>query len=116
MPSKVSIPSAVAKIEKVFSPKLVASINGSHDLKIAKVKGSFVWHSHPDTEELFYVIGGAPLTIQFREKDGGDIVLNVGDMLVIPQGVEHCPVAEEESEILMIEKIGTVNTGDAAPR
>ena len=116
MPSKVSLPFALSKIDKHWSPKLVASINGSHDLKVVKVQGSFIWHTHPDTEEIFYVLGGGPLTIQFREKDGGDVVLDVGEMLVIPKGVEHCPVAEKETEVLLIEKVGTINTGDADPR
>jgi mannose-6-phosphate isomerase-like protein (cupin superfamily) len=116
MPSKLSVPDNLDRINAHWSPKLIGTVDASHDIKIAKIKGSFVWHSHPDMDEVFYVLGGGPMTLQFREKDGGDVVLNVGDMLVIPKGVEHCPMAENETEVMLIEKVGTVNTGDAPPR
>jgi mannose-6-phosphate isomerase-like protein (cupin superfamily) len=82
---------------------------------VVKVKGEFVWHRHDDTDDFFLVLKGS-VTIQMR---GGNVTLGPGEMFVVPQGVEHCPIAEEESHILLIEPTGTPNTGDprtAAPR
>ncbi|WP_406212756.1 cupin domain-containing protein [Streptomyces canus] len=72
------------------------------------LKGEFVWHTHEDTDELFLVISGR-LTIQLRD---GDVVLGPGELFVVPRGVEHCPLAEEETAILLFEPAGTINTGD----
>jgi mannose-6-phosphate isomerase-like protein (cupin superfamily) len=77
---------------------------------VVKVKGEFNWHSHADTDDFFLVLKGR-LTIQMRE---GDVVLGPGEMFVVPQGVEHCPKADEETHILLIESRGTPNTGDVA--
>ena len=74
------------------------------------MKGEFVWHSHPDTDDFFLVLKGR-LTIQMRE---GNVVLGPGEMFVVTRGVEHCPVAEEETHILLIDPKGTPNTGDPA--
>jgi mannose-6-phosphate isomerase-like protein (cupin superfamily) len=76
---------------------------------LAKVKGDFVWHSHPDTDDLFLVLGGR-LTIQLRD---GDVELAPGELYVVPRGVEHCPRADEETHLLLIEPRGTPNTGDS---
>lgn len=76
---------------------------------VVKVKGEFNWHSHPDTDDFFLVLKGR-ITIRMRD---GDVQLNAGEMYVVPKGVEHCPVAEEEAELLLIEPSGTPNTGDA---
>ena len=92
-----------------WSPKIVAGFNGN-DVMVVKVKGEFNWHSHPDTDDFFLVLRGR-LTIKLRD---GDVVLGPGEMYVVPQGVEHCPVAEEETHLLLIEPAGTPNTGDAA--
>ncbi|HTT99957.1 MAG TPA: cupin domain-containing protein [Rhizomicrobium sp.] len=92
-----------------WSPKIVSQFNG-HDVMVVKVKGEFVWHSHPDTDDFFLVLKGA-LTIQLRD---GDVHLGPGDLYVVPKGVEHRPVAEEETHLLLIEPKGTPNTGDAA--
>jgi mannose-6-phosphate isomerase-like protein (cupin superfamily) len=92
-----------------WSPKIVAGFNGN-DIMVVKVKGEFNWHSHPDTDDFFYVLKGR-LTIKLRD---GDVVLGAGEMFVVPKGVEHCPVAEEETHVLLIEPAGTPNTGDAA--
>jgi mannose-6-phosphate isomerase-like protein (cupin superfamily) len=92
-----------------WSPKIVSQFNG-HDVMVVKVKGEFVWHSHPDTDDFFLVLKGA-LTIQLRD---GDVRLGPGDLYVVPKGVEHRPVAEEETHLLLIEPCGTPNTGDAA--
>jgi mannose-6-phosphate isomerase-like protein (cupin superfamily) len=97
-----------------WQPRTVAEFNG-HDLMVVKVKGEFVWHEHEDTDDLFLVLSGS-LTIQMRE---GNVTLGPGEMFVVPRGVEHRPVAEEEAHLLIIERSGTPNTGDvetAAPR
>ena len=91
-----------------WSPKLVARLN-DYDVKLAKVKGDFVWHTHEDTDELFLVIDGT-LTIQLRDRD---VVLEPGQLFVVPQGVEHCPRADAECRVLLLEPAGVVNTGDA---
>ena len=97
-----------------FQPRTVGEFNG-HDLMVVKVKGEFNWHKHDETDDFFLVLKGR-LTIQLR---GEDVVLGPGEMFVVPKGVEHCPKAEEETHILLIEPRGTPNTGDAktaAPR
>jgi len=92
-----------------WSPKIVSQFN-DHDVMVVKVKGEFIWHSHPDTDDFFLVLKGA-LTIQLRD---GDVHLGPGDLYVVPKGVEHRPVAEEEVHLLLIEPRGTPNTGDTA--
>jgi mannose-6-phosphate isomerase-like protein (cupin superfamily) len=92
-----------------WQPRTVCTFNG-HDVMVVKVKGEFVWHSHPDTDDFFLVLKGK-LTIKMRE---GDVTLGPGELYVVPKGVEHCPVAEEETHILLIEPAGTPNTGDPA--
>lgn len=92
-----------------WSPKVVSSFNG-HDVMVVKVQGEFNWHSHPDTDDFFMVLKGN-ITIKMRD---GDVHLSAGEMYVVPKGVEHCPVAEEEAHVLLIEPKGTPNTGDAA--
>ncbi|UIJ35512.1 cupin domain-containing protein [Allobranchiibius sp. GilTou73] len=91
-----------------WSPKLVARIN-DYDVKIVKVEGDFVWHSHEDTDELFLVLDGE-LTIQLRDRD---ITLRPGQLYVVPRGVEHCPRADGEVRALLLEPAGVVNTGAA---
>ena len=91
-----------------WTPKVVATMN-DYEVKVAKVKGEFVWHSHADTDELFLVVDGT-LTIQLPD---GDVTLSPGQLFVVPRGVEHCPVAAEEASILLIEPAGVVNTGEA---
>lgn len=81
-------------------------MNRGHRLK---VKGEFVWHHHEDTDELFLVISGR-LTIQLPDRN---VVLNPGELFVVPRGAEHCPMAEEETAILLLEPRGVVNTGSA---
>lgn len=92
-----------------WSPKLIAQIN-DYDVKIVKVRGDFVWHTHEDTDELFLVLEGE-LTIQLRD---GDVVLAPGQLYVVPRGVEHCPRADSEVRALLLEPAGVVNTGNAA--
>ena len=91
-----------------WSPKLVATLN-DYDVKVVRIKGDFVWHTHEDTDELFLVIEGR-LTIQLRD---GDVELGPGQLFVVPRGVEHCPRADNEVKALLLEPAGVVNTGDA---
>ena len=91
-----------------WQPHIVAQLNDYH-VKIAKLQDDFVWHSHPETDELFLVLDGE-LRIEFRD---GAVSLRTGDLCVVPKGVEHKPFAETECAILMIEPAGTLNTGDA---
>ena len=105
----INIASKLGLFSEHWSPKIVASFNG-HDVMVVKLKGEFVWHSHPDTDDLFYVVKGN-LTIRLRD---GDVSLGPGDLYVVPKGVEHCPVAAEEVHLLLIEPAGTPNTGDPA--
>ncbi len=90
-----------------WSPKIVAQMNDYH-FKIAKIQGEFIWHDHPETDEVFLVLHGQ-LEIQFRD---GSVILKEGEMFVVPKGVEHKPVANKECHILLVEPAGTVNTGD----
>jgi len=92
-----------------WSPKVVERFNG-HEVMVVKAKGEFVWHSHDDTDDLFLVLKGK-LTIQLRD---GDVQLGPGDLYVVPKGVEHRPVADDEVHLLLIEPAGTPNTGDKA--
>lgn len=91
-----------------WSPKVVARLN-DYEIKVVKVQGEFVWHTHDDTDELFLVISGA-LTIQLRD---GNVTLHEGQLFVVPRGVEHCPVTDGEVHAMLIEPVGVVNTGDA---
>ena len=104
----VNLREKFAKFSDRWSPKIVGQLNDLH-LKAVKVKGEFVWHSHEDTDELFLVICGS-LTIKLRDRD---VELRAGEFFVVPRGVDHKPVAEEECQVLLIEPAGTVNTGDA---
>jgi len=104
----VNLTQKFSLISKQWDPKIIAQLN-DYQVKIAKIQGEFVWHSHPETDEMFLVIDGK-LTIHLRD---GDLQLEPGEMCVIPRGVEHKPAAEEECQILMVEPAGTQNTGDA---
>ena len=89
-------------------PHRLTSIN-DYNVKVVKLLAEFVWHTHPDTDELFLVVSGE-LVIQLRD---GNIQLGPGDVFVVPRGVEHCPKAEQEVSAVLFEPQGTVNTGDA---
>jgi mannose-6-phosphate isomerase-like protein (cupin superfamily) len=91
-----------------WSPKVVARLN-DYEIKVVKVQGEFVWHTHDDTDELFLVLDGE-LTIGLRD---GDVVLGPGQLFVVPRGVEHCPRADGEVQALLMEPVGVVNTGSA---
>jgi mannose-6-phosphate isomerase-like protein (cupin superfamily) len=97
-----------------WQPRVIGGFNG-HDLMVVKVKGEFTWHSHPDTDDFFLVLEGN-LVIELPD---GPVTLGPGELFVVPQGMEHKPVAKEEVHLLLIERSGTPNTGDpktAAPR
>ena len=106
--SSINLQEKLTKFSEHWSPKIIAQLNDYH-LKLAKVQGEFVWHDHPDTDEVFIVVNGR-LDILFRD---GKVSLNEGEMFVVPKGVEHKPVAEQECHILLIEPAGLVNTGSA---
>lgn len=98
---------AIAAIAEHWQPHRLTSVN-DYDVKVVKLLGEFVWHTHPETDELFLVLSGR-LTIQLRD---GDVHLGPNDVFVVPRGVEHCPLAEEEVRAVLFEPKGTVNTGD----
>jgi len=104
----VNIASMLARFREHWAPKKIAELN-DYDVKIVKVLGDFTWHAHPDTDELFLVIDGS-LTIQLR---AGDVPVGPGELYVVPRGTEHCPRADEETAVLLIEPRGVVNTGNA---
>jgi mannose-6-phosphate isomerase-like protein (cupin superfamily) len=91
-----------------WAPRVVAEMN-DYQFKLVKVLGEFVWHDHPDTDEVFIVISGL-LEILFED---GQVELGAGEMFVVPKGVRHKPIAKEECQILLVEPRGVVNTGDA---
>ena len=107
--SAINLADKLATFSDHWSPRIVADFNG-HDVMVVKVKGEFNWHSHADTDDFFLVLKGE-ITIRLRN---GDVRLKAGEMFVVPKGVEHCPVAENEAELLLIEPAGTPNTGDPA--
>lgn len=109
MIEKVSLAAKFERFEEFWSPKIVGELNDFF-VKVVKVKGEFVWHSHPVEDELFYVVKGR-LRIKLRD---GDLDLAPGEFAVIPHGVEHCPVADEETHVMLLEPKTTVNTGTEA--
>lgn len=110
----INLAAKLATFSEHWQPRVVGQFNG-HDLMVAKLKGEFIWHRHDDTDDFFLVLKGR-LTLRLRT---GEVTLGPGELYVVPRGVEHCPVAEGEVELLLIERTGTPNTGDpatAAPR
>lgn len=103
----VSLAGKLATIDEHWSPRVVAELNGQ-EVKLAKVKGEFVWHHHADEDELFLVLAGR-LRLELRD---GTVTLGPGEIAVVPRGVEHRPVAEEETHILLFEPADTLNTGN----
>jgi mannose-6-phosphate isomerase-like protein (cupin superfamily) len=104
----VNLAQKLATFSEHYRPRTVGQFNG-HDLMVAKLKGPFVWHRHEDTDDLFLVLKGR-IRIELRD---GHVELGPGELYVVPKGVEHRPVADEEAHILLIEPTGTPNTGDA---
>lgn len=104
----VNIDAMLARFEELWSPKRIAQLN-DYDIRIVKVQGEFTWHTHHDTDELFLILDGE-VTIQLRDRD---VVLRPRELFVVPRGVEHCPRADEQATLLLIEPRTVVNTGDA---
>ena len=104
----VNLKERLSRFSTYWDPKIVGELNGQH-VKLAKLKGPFVWHSHEAEDELFLVLDGS-FTMEFRDRS---VRLREGEMLIVPRGVEHRPVAEEEVHVLLFEPASTVNTGNA---
>ena len=107
MSTAINLKEKLSTFHQHWSPKTVTQFNG-HDVMVVKVKGEFNWHSHADTDDFFMVLKGR-ITIQMRD---GNVALGEGEVFVVPKGIEHCPFAEEECHLLLIEPAGTPNTGD----
>ena len=108
MNHKVNLAEKFELLTAPYQPGIVGYIN-DYKLQVVKVKGPFVWHMHDETDDFFFVVSGR-LTIHLRDRD---IELEAGELFVVPRGVEHCPDADEEAHVLLIEPKDTVNTGDA---
>jgi mannose-6-phosphate isomerase-like protein (cupin superfamily) len=109
MDEKVNLAEKLAAFDQHFSPKIVGHLN-DYKLAVVKARGEFVWHKHDDTDDFFLVLAGR-LVIQLRGRD--EVELGPGELFVVPRGLEHCPRADEEAHVLLIEPLGTPNTGDA---
>ncbi len=108
MSDKVNLAEKFASFSEHWSPKIVGSVD-DYDIKIVRIQGGFVWHKHDDEDELFLVLDGS-FDMQFRDRT---VHLDSGEMIVVPKGTEHCPRADEECRVLVMERRGVVNTGDA---
>ena len=106
-PEKVSLTEAFARISEHWQPRIAGSLNGQ-DVKLSKFQGAFIWHHHEHEDEMFLVHRGR-FTMEFRDRS---VLLEAGDFLIVPRGVEHRPVAEDEVEVLLFEPTGTLNTGN----
>jgi mannose-6-phosphate isomerase-like protein (cupin superfamily) len=104
----VNLAASLASFSEQWSPRIVGQVNQMH-VKVVKVQGEFTWHHHDVEDELFLVIKGE-LVIQL--KDQADVRVREGEFVIIPHGVEHCPLAEEECHIMLFEPAGTLNTGN----
>jgi mannose-6-phosphate isomerase-like protein (cupin superfamily) len=114
MMTAVNLAEKLATFREPWQPRTVAEFNG-HDIMVVKFQGAYPWHKHDDTDDVFLVLSGR-VTIQLRDRD---VALGPGELYVVPRGVEHRPVADEEAHVLLIEPTGTPNSGDprtAAPR
>jgi mannose-6-phosphate isomerase-like protein (cupin superfamily) len=105
---KVNLREKLELFSDHWRPRQVATLN-DYKVLLVKVEGEFVWHSHPETDDFFLVVDGV-VEIQLRDRT---VTLGPGELFVVPAGVEHCPRARFEAHVLLIEPIGTVNTGDA---
>ena len=103
----VNISQKLNLFNEYWSPRIVGELNDSH-VKLVKLKGEFVWHQHENEDEMFLVVKGK-LLIKLRDRD---LWISEGEFAIIPKGVEHCPVAEEEVHVMLLEPKSTLNTGD----
>ncbi len=106
--SAINFNDKLSKFSEHWSPKIIARMNDYH-FKLVKIQGEFVWHSHVETDEIFIVLDGE-MTIELRD---AKVDLRANEMFVVPKGVEHKPHTEHECKILLVEPVGTVNTGNA---
>ena len=104
----INLKQKLSLFNDTWSPRVIAEMN-DYQFKLAKAEGEFVWHDHPDTDEVFLIVDGE-LEIRFRD---GHVILREGEMFVIPKGVEHKPVARSPVKIMLIEPRGITNTGEA---
>lgn len=104
---KINIDNKLNSFQDHWNPRIIGELNGQH-VKLAKLKGEFIWHSHEKEDELFYVIKGS-LKMEFRDRVE---ILQAGEMIIVPRGVDHKPVAVEEVHIMLFEPASTINTGD----
>jgi mannose-6-phosphate isomerase-like protein (cupin superfamily) len=104
---KVNIAEKLSLFSEHWSPKIVGEVQGMH-VKLVKLKGEFVWHHHENEDEMFFVVKGRML-LKFRDRD---VWLDEGELIIVPRGVEHLPVAEEECHVMLIEPASVVNTGN----
>jgi mannose-6-phosphate isomerase-like protein (cupin superfamily) len=107
MVNAINLAEKLATFAEHWQPRTIGQFNG-HDLMVVKVKGEFTWHRHEDTDDFFLVLKGR-VAIRMRDRT---VTLGPGELFVVPKGVEHCPVAQEEAHILLIEPTGTPNTGN----
>ncbi|MEM7357224.1 MAG: cupin domain-containing protein [Acidobacteriota bacterium] len=108
---KINLEQKFGLFSEQWSPKIVGELNGQQ-VRLAKLQGPFVWHHHDAEDELFMVIKGR-LRIERHDADGGNVELDEGEMLIVPRGVEHRPVADDEVWLMMFEPASTLNTGNA---
>ncbi|NOY05362.1 MAG: cupin domain-containing protein [Chlorobi bacterium] len=104
---KVNLAEALSRFSTHWDPKIVGELNGQQ-VKLVKLKGTFIWHSHEEEDELFLVLKGS-LELKFRDHT---VTVNEGEFIIVPRGVEHLPVAEEEVHVLLFEPASTINTGN----
>jgi mannose-6-phosphate isomerase-like protein (cupin superfamily) len=107
MPNSISPASIAASLTELWSPRVIAEVDDSY-IKVAKVQGTFGWHAHTDEDELFLILKGH-LRIEMEQ---GPVELGAGEIFVVPKGVRHNPVAEEECHVMLIERKSTLHTGD----
>lgn len=108
MPEVIDLATKFSLFSDHWHPRIVAELNDTH-VKLAKLQGEFIWHKHDEEDELFWVVKGS-LLIKLRDRD---LSVEEGQLVVIPKGVEHLPVAAGETQVVLIEPRSTVNTGDA---
>jgi mannose-6-phosphate isomerase-like protein (cupin superfamily) len=107
---KVNLTEAFSTFHETWSPRVGGDIN-DFQIKLAKLNGAFHWHHHEHEDELFLVTRGI-LRMKLHEEDGGDVVLGPGEYIIVPHGIEHCPVAEPTCEVVLLERNSTLNTGN----
>ena len=108
-PDKVNLAEKFSHFSDYWNPRIVGEVNDSY-IKVVKLKGEFIWHHHDNEDELFFVTNGT-LRMQFRDREA---IVREGEFIIVPRGVEHCPAADEEVHLLLMEPKSTLNTGNIA--